>query len=140
MLRKLILIFPVLLLLGGCAGMAETAIGLPSGILTSSVQNPITKDTLSRVESGMRVAVAGLQTYKNYCESRPVGDPCDAIVAQLQGYSVRARPLIRQLRTFVRRNDQVNARVVFATLRGIFNDFQAYAAQNGVPVASIGVQ
>lgn len=140
MLRKLILTFPVLLLLGGCAGMAETAIGLPSGILTSSVQNPITKDTLSRVESGMRVAVAGLQTYKNYCETRPVGDQCDAIVAQLQGYSSRARPLIAQLRTFVRRNDQINARVVFSTLRGLFSDFQAYAAQNGVSVASIGVQ
>lgn len=135
----LILIVPLLLPLGGCAGLAESAIGLPTGILTQSVQNPVTRDTLRRAESALRIAVVGLQTYKNYCENRPVGDRCDVVVGKLQGYSRSARPLIRQLRVFVRKNDQVNAQVVFTTLRGIFTEFRATAAAEGLPVpAALG--
>ena len=138
-MRKLMLIFPVLLLLGGCAGLAESVIGLPNGILTQSVQNPVSKDTLFRVESGLRVVVAGLQTYKNYCNTRPVGDKCDAVVQQLQAYSRQARPMVAQLRVFVRRNDQVNARVVFTTLKALFAEFQALATREGIPVPQLGV-
>lgn len=142
MWRKSILAVPVLLLLGGCAGtlpsLAENALSLPSGVLTTNVRNPVTRNTLYRVENGLRVAVAGLQTYKNYCEGRPVGDPCDAIVARLQGYSKQARPLVRHLRVFVRKNDQVNAMVVFGTLKGIFEDFRATAAQAGISVPNMG--
>lgn len=142
MWRKSILAVPVLLLLGGCAGtlpsLAENVLSLPSGVLTQSIQNPVTRDTLYRVENGLRVAVVGLQTYKNYCNGRPVGDRCDVIVAQLQSYSKRARPLVRQLRTFVRKNDQVNAGVVFTTLRGIFAEFQTTAAREGITVPNIG--
>lgn len=144
MWKRLIVVVPVLLVLGGCAtnpiaAIAETVGGLPSGVLTKSVQNPVTRDTLYRVENGLRVAVAGLQTYKNYCEGRPVGDRCDAVVAQLQSYSKRARPLVRQLRTFVRKNDQVNAGVVFQTLRGIFAEFQSTASREGIAVPNLGV-
>jgi hypothetical protein len=142
MWRRSILAVPVLLVLGGCAGtlpsLAESAIGLPSGILTQSIQNPVTRDTLLRVESGLRIAVAGLQTYKNYCEGRPVGDRCDAVVVQLQSYSKRARPLVRQLRVFVRKNDQVNAGVVFTTLKEIFTEFRAVATREGIAVPNIG--
>lgn len=145
MWRKQILVVPVLLLLGGCSTMqlaafAETAVGAPSGILTKSVQNPVTRDTLYRVENGLRVAVAGLQAYKNYCEGRPVGDRCDAVVTKMQKYVKRSRPLIRQLRVFVRKNDQVNAVVVFKTLRAIFEDFRTTAAQEGivVPIPNMG--
>lgn len=144
MLRKptlvALLIVPLLLPLGGCAGIVESAIGAPSGLLTSSVQNPVTKNTLFRVENALRVAVAGLQTYKNYCNAQPVGDRCDAIVGQLQGYSVKSRPLVKQLRVFVRRNDQVNAQKVFATLRAVFVEYQTLAAREGLPVPTIGVQ
>lgn len=137
--RRLTLIVPVLLLLGGCAGLAETVTGLPTGILTKSIENPVTKAQLYKIENGLRVAVAGLQTYKNYCEGQPVGDRCDAVVQRLQGYSKRARPLVRSLRTFVKKNDQVNAGVVFQTLRSIFAEFRATAAQEGIPVpASLG--
>lgn len=138
-LRRLILAVPVLLLLGGCAGLAETAIGLPSGILTKSIENPVTKNDLRRAESVIRVSAAALQAYKNYCETRPVGDRCDAVVQTLQSYSTRSRPLIRQLRTFVQKNDQVNAGVVFNTLRGIFQEFQLTAKQEGIPLPQLVV-
>lgn len=138
--RKTALMLVALLVpLGGCASLAENALNLPSGVLTTSVQNPVSRDTLLRVESGLRVAVAGLQTYKNYCERQPVGDRCDAIVARLQGYSRQSRPLVRQLRVFVRKNDQVNAQIVFTTLRGIFTEFRAVAAQEGIAVPNLGV-
>lgn len=137
-MKKLILIVPVLLLLGGCAGtlpsLAEGALNLPSGVLTTSVQNPVTREHLYRLENGLVVAVTAVQTYKNYCNTRPVGDRCDAVVATMQTYVKRARPLLRSLRTFVRKNDQVNAKVVFTTIQNLIGEFRLYASANGVPL------
>jgi hypothetical protein len=137
--RALILIVPVLFALGGCASFAESAIGLPTGILTQSVQNPVKKSDLYKIENGLRVAVAGLNTYKSYCNERPVGDRCDAVVQTMQSYSKRARPLIRSLRTFVRKNDQVNAKVIFTELKALFTDFKSLAQREGIPVPDMGV-
>jgi hypothetical protein len=39
---------------------------------------------------------------------------------------------------FVRKNDQVNARVVFQTLQGVFAQFQATASREGIVVPNIG--
>jgi hypothetical protein len=134
MWKKLTFVVPVLLLLGGCAGLAENALGLPNGVLTQSVQNPIKKSDLYRLENGLSAGVAALQTYKNYCEGQPVGDRCDAVVATAQKYIARARPLLRSLRTFVRKNDQVNAKVVFTTVQGLIAEFRGFATQNGIPL------
>jgi len=137
-MRKLILIVPVLLLLGGCAGIAETAIGLPSGVLTTSVQNPVTREHLYRLENGLIVGVTALQTYKNQCENRNLEASCIQVVAVMQAYVKRARPLLRQLRTFVRKNDQVNARVVFTTIQSLITEFRGVAAANGIPLPAVG--
>lgn len=133
-MRKLTLIVPVLLLLGGCAGIAETAIGLPSGVLTTSVQNPVTREHLFRLENGLIVGVTALQTYKNQCENGNLASSCIQVVATMQAYVRRARPLLRQLRTFVRKNDQVNARVVFTTIQSLITEFRGVAAANGVVI------
>lgn len=132
----LILLVPLLMPLGGCAGLAEGALNLPSGALTKSIQNPVTKDTLNRVENGLIVAVVGLKTYKNWCNSQPVGDACDTVVAKLQSYTKRARPVLRGMRTFVRKNDQVNAGIAFSTLKGIFAEFRITAGAAGIPIPS----
>lgn len=143
--QKLILIVPLVFVLGGplggCASFAESAIGLPTGILTKSVQNPITIATLDRFENSLIVGAAALNTYKNYCNGRPVGDRCDAVVATMQGYSKKARPLLRQTRSFVRKNDQVNAKVVFEQIKGLVAAFRATAAAEGIPLPlEIGAQ
>jgi hypothetical protein len=137
-MRKLILIVPMLLLLGGCAGIAETAIGLPSGVLTQSVQNPVTREHLFRLENGLIVGVTALQAYKNQCENGNLPASCIQVVETLQAYTRRAKPLLRQLRVFVRKNDQVNARVVFTTIQSLIGGFRGVAASVGIPIPTVG--
>lgn len=146
MQKRLIPLLLALSLLGGCAGNAgaqfvENALKLPEGVLTTSVQNPITKATLFRVENGMRVAVAGLNTYKTLCENETLAVDCVDVVATLQGYSKKARPLVRQLRSFVRKNDQINAKVVFVQIRALIAEFRITATAAGIPIpAALEVQ
>jgi hypothetical protein len=131
--------------LGGCASLAENALSLPSGILTASTANPVTPGVLYEVENGAAVAFAGLNTYRTSCKNkiladnarRRMGDTipkenCRAIVAQLQVYTRRIPGLLSQLRKFVRENDQVNAGVVLAQVRGLISQFRTFAATNGV--------
>lgn len=120
--------------LGGCAGMAEQALNLPSGILTQSVQNPVTRDHLYRLENGLIVGVTALNSYKKLCESGQLAANCIATVATLQAYVRRGRPLLRQLRIFVRKNDQVNARVVFDQVQMILVELRGTAAAAGIPI------
>lgn len=129
---KIALLVTSLSLLSGCAGMAENALNLPSGVLTSSINNPVTKDDLYRVENGLIILVTGLKTYKKLCSAGTIDSRCVAVVTTLQGYSKKARPLIRALRTFVRKNDQVNAGVAFRTLQQLISDFRSTAAANGI--------
>lgn len=131
-MRKLILIVLLLWPLGGCASVAENALQLPSGVLTQSIQNPVTRAHLYRLENGLIVGVSALQSYKRLCENGTIDVSCVGVVARLQGYVRQARPALRALRTFVRRNDQVNARVAFSTLQNIIAEFRGTAAAAGI--------
>lgn len=122
---------------GGCAGIAEQALNLPSGVLTQNIQNPITRDHLYRIENGLIVAVTALQQYKNLCENGTLANNCIGTVATLQVYVKRSRPLIRQLRSFVRQNDQINARVVFSELRTLLGEARNIAVAAGVQVPAM---
>lgn len=132
--------------LGGCAGNAgaqfvENALKLPAGVLTTSVQNPVTKSTLYKLENALRVGVVALKSYKNLCENGTLEESCIDVVVRLQSYSRRSRPLLRQLRTFVRKNDQVNAQVVFTTIKGLIMEFRTTAVAAGIPVpAALEIQ
>jgi|SRR5882672_4921813 len=142
-MRKL-LVFPLLVVLagplGGCAGVAETALGLPSGVLTQSTTNPITRDTLLRLENGLIIGVGALKTYKELCNNGTLAESCIDVVVKMQGYVKKARPLLKSLRTFVRKNDQVNARVVYENVQGLIAEFRATAAANNIPIpATVGV-
>lgn len=117
---------------GGCASSAEGLLGLPSGVLTKSVANPVTKTDLYRIENGMLVVASGLRAYKKLCNNGSLPADCIKIVQDLQAGVHQSRPLIRQLRTFVRKNDQVNAAVVWNTLQGIIAQYRAEAAKAGV--------
>lgn len=120
--------------LGGCAGMAEQALNLPSGVLTQSVSNPVTREHLYRLENGLIVGVTALNSYKKLCNSGQLPSNCIATVATLQSYVKRGRPLLRQLRTFVRKNDQVNARVVFDQVQMLLVELRGTAAAAGIPI------
>lgn len=131
-MRKMLFLVPVILSLCGCAGLAEQALQLPTGVLTQSVQNPITRAHLYRLENGLIVGVSALNSYKRLCEQKVIGPQCITVVQRLQVYVARARPALRSLRTFVRNNDQVNARVVYNTLANVISEFRTEAATAGI--------
>lgn len=139
-MRKLFTIATLVLALsaGGCASSAEGLFGLPAGTLTKSVQNPVTKADLYRVENGMRLAVAGLQEYKNLCNAETIAASCIGVVQKMQSYVHIGRPYLKQLRTFVRKNDQVNAAVVYNTLMGILQQVRNEATAAGVNIPTGG--
>lgn len=145
MLRKpflaLTLIVPLLLPVGGCslAALAEGVIGLPSGVLTQSIQNPITKGHLLKFESGLTIGVVAFNNYKDLCENRTLPPSCIGITNGLQKYIPQMRKVLGELRVFVRRNDQVSARIVLGTLRQLIESFRTEAAANGLAIPQINL-
>lgn len=140
-MRKLILVIPLLFLpLGGCASLAEGALNLPTGILTESVQNPVTRNHLYRLENGLIVGVTALNSYKRLCNEGTLPANCIPIIEKLQAIVKQARPVLRQLRIFVRKNDQVNAKIMFVTVQNLVAEFRATAQSAGIPIPELGVQ
>lgn len=129
---KMLFVLPLVVSVSGCASMAEGVFKLPSGALTQTYENPITKARLYKIQNALILGVTAMQSYKDLCEQRVLANNCIATVASLQGYVKKGRPLLRQLRVFVRKNDQVNARIVFTTLYAVIQDFRATATAAGI--------
>ena len=115
---------------GGCSTLQnlETA----ASIATKSVTNPVTKDDLYKVESGVRIAFIALQTYKDSCAQGLVDKNCRSNIAAIQVYTRQLRPLLAQLRGFVRNNDQINATVVYNQIVTLVTNFKAAAKNVGI--------
>lgn len=139
-MRKLFMVaaLSVTVSLGGCAAMAEGALGLPGGFLTKTVQNPVKRSDLYRIENGLIVLISAASKYKALCEARRIADNCVAVVEKMQDYSRKSQPLKRSLRQFVRQNDQVNAWVIFSALRDLIADFRATAEGAGIQIPQQG--
>lgn len=106
--------------LGGCAGL-------------HNYNNPITKDTLYEVENTMIIAFAALKAYKQSCKAGAIAQVCKNNIIKVQVYSRRIPTLVKQLRGFVKNNDQVNARIVYDSIVTLVNQLQADAtAATGV--------
>lgn len=137
-MKRYLAIFVVALSLGGCAGtverIAESTLGLPEGALTEQYNNPITWQMSAQIQQGLRVVVAGLRTHKRLCERSVLPPSCVDDVNRLQGYVRDARPVIAELRVFVKKNDQVNARLAFNTVVGIIKTLRQDAVRSGVPI------
>lgn len=129
---RFVILFPLLLCLGGCAGFVEKVLDIPVGVLTKSYDQPLTKSDLYKVQGGVRVVVRLMRNYKQLCEDLVIDSRCIAVVARLQGYSRKSRPMIQSFRRFVKNNDQVNARVVYDELRALIADFRGEAAAAGI--------
>lgn len=138
-MKRFLLAIILILPLTGCAGLAEKAFNLPTGLLTQSIQNPITKKQLYEIENGLVIAVVSLNVYKGKCIRKEIDRSCRATIARLQTYTRKARPLLNSLREFVKDNDQINAKVIFTTLYNLFTDFRALASTKGINVPAITV-
>jgi hypothetical protein len=126
-MKKLAFALILLVPLTGCAGLAD---GFK--FLTSSIENPVTPAMMYDVENGLRVATAGLLTYRRLCILKKVDVHCRANIEKIQVYSRAAKPVLVNLRAYVRSNDQINAISAFNTLRQIISDINAAKATAGV--------
>jgi hypothetical protein len=134
-MRKLLLALTLAASLAGCSTLSniETAIELG----TASIANPVTRTRLDQMESGIKLVFIGLKTWKTQCDNgNLVGiEPnCKEDIGAVQVYTRQVPPYLRQLRTFVKTNDQVNATVVWNQLFEIINIVKTEAAKGGVKV------
>lgn len=127
---KKLLIVPLLCLsLAGCASLQ--AIGTAFQLGTASVVNPVTKDRLFEIETTISLVFSGLNAWKKTCVQGLINATCNDQIAAVQVYTRQIPPYLRQLRVFVKTNDQVNASVVFNTLTTLVTTVRSQAVQSG---------
>ena len=129
-MRKIALALIVAIGLSGCAQLQT--ISSAYDLATRSIQNPVTKDDLYKIEAGLQIAFTALNAYKKACAEGAGDANCRSNVAAIQVYTRQVPPYLRQLRAFVKDNDQVNAVVVYNQLSGILTNIRNEAAARGV--------
>lgn len=131
-MRKLLYVAMLGLSLTACAEVQklETAFNFA----TKSVANPVTANDLYNIESGATIAIAVLGAYKKGCSMGTVDTNCRANVAKIQVYTRQLPPLLTQLRSFVKNNDQVNATVIYNNIVELIADFKSTATAAGINV------
>lgn len=138
-MRK-ILTAVLVLSLGGCVSIP----GLPSmqsvqtavQLGTVSVTNPVTPERLEQADNALIVVFTGLNAWKASCKSGAIPASCRDQIASVQVYTRKLKPLLAELRSFVRNNDQVNAFVAFNTFSNLIAVVKTQAAQHGVEIRS----
>ena len=131
-MRKIFLIAVVALSLGGCATFQ--AVGTAFSLATKSLTNPVTKNDLYQIESGMAIVFTALNTYRTACLQGTVDKNCRANIAAVQTYTQQLPPFRDQLRAFVKQNDQVNAVLVYNQLVTLIGNAKNAAANAGINV------
>lgn len=129
-MKKLFLALVLSLSVAGCATLQKSVDAISTVMV--GVNNPIGKNELYALENSMIVAFAGLNAYKRSCAAGVIGSGCKAVIAKLQTYTRRIPAALTELRSFVKNNDQVNARVAYTTVTNLIDAFKNEAAANGV--------
>ena len=133
-MKRILLVLALILPLPGCVTFDDLAAGI--SLSTKSIANPVTPADEAQVEIALGGAITLLQAYKTACVEGHADVNCRANIAQIQPYTRQIPPLIIRLRTFVDSNDQINAAVVFNTLKNLYVDVKSTAAQLGINLGS----
>lgn len=115
--------------LGGCQFFKNVETAFQLG--TASVTNPVTKDRLYQIESTAILVFSGLEAWKVSCMQGLIPAVCKDQIAVAQVYTRKIPPYLTQLRVFVKKNDQVNATVLFNEITGLISNIKTQAAQSG---------
>lgn len=118
--------------LGGCAQLQQAA--EIAALATKSVTNPVTKDDLYKIESGVEIIFIALDSYKRSCARGLVDVNCHDNVAAIQPYTRLVKPLLIQLRGFVKNNDQINATVIYNQITQLVATVRREAAARSVTI------
>ena len=101
-MRKALIIAALTIGLGGCV----------NGQLVNpfaSFTNPVSKDTLAKVESAYGAALSVAVGYRNACANKALPPSCRTIVVQIQNADKYAHAQILVARAFVKNNPTVDA-------------------------------
>ncbi len=133
-MKKFFAIALVALSLGGCAQLQKFQDIISIG--TASVANPVTKERLNQIESGVFLVFKGLNTWKQSCAQRLINADCNKQIAAVQVYTRQIPPYLVQLREFVKKDDQVNATVVWNNLSKLISTVKTQAASSNFSFGS----
>lgn len=131
-MRKLLIVPLLCLSLSGCLTLQgiETAFKLG----TTSITNPVTKNRLFEVETTVSLVLSGLNAWKKTCAQDLINVTCKDQIAAVQVYMRQIPPYLKQLRVFVKTNDQVNAVVVYNNIVTLVTTIRSQAALSGQPI------
>lgn len=129
-MRKLLAIIAVTLSLGGCAQLQTASTVLTAA--TKTYDNPVTANELYQIEASLNIVVKGLVAYRRSCLAGNADAHCRANIEAIQPYSRQVKPLLMELREFVRNDDKVNGIVVYKRLSNLYNSIMNEAATRGV--------
>lgn len=134
-MRRFLIAGAIVLVLGGCAQLQSIGSGL--SLVTKSVANPVTKAEEVQIEIAFDAAVKLLQAYKSACQQGHADVHCRTNIAQIQAQTRNVPALLAQLRSFVDRNDQINATVIFNQLVALYGNVKNFATTAGVNLGSL---
>jgi len=133
-IRTILFAAAISLPLSNCAQL-QTAFEV-ANFTTASVANPVTPQMLNNLENGAIIVFAGLNAYRQSCVQKAIPQECRTVIRQMQVYTRQIPPLLAQLRTFVRTNDQVNAVIVYNSVANLVATLRTTATQNNVRVGA----
>jgi hypothetical protein len=129
-MKRYIVVALVALSLGGCAQL-QTA-GNLFNAATKSYDNPVTEQELYQIEASLRIVSIGLVTYRRECLKGTVDVNCRLNIEAIQPYTRQIKPLLLELRQFVRTDDKVNGIIVYKRLANLYNSIVTTATARGV--------
>lgn len=129
-MRKLLATVLVTISLGGCAQM-QTASNLLTAA-TKTYDNPVTEQELYQIEASFRIAVEALLTYRRACLQGTADLRCRENIEAIHPYTKQIKPLLLELRQFVRTEDRVNGIVIYKRLANLYNTIITAASARGV--------
>lgn len=133
-MKRYFAILAVALTLGGCASLDPGGKSILSGgtSITAPITNPIGRKELYQIENGMTAVVAGLVGYRRLCLRGLVDTHCRGNIERVQGYTRPLAALLPDLRSAIRRNDQISAVKLFNEARALLSNAQRDAVTMGV--------
>lgn len=133
-MKKIFLVLALTMSLAGCAQLSAVSTGV--GLITKTIQNPVTKQELFEIEASLRIVVEALNTYRRACLAGSADKNCRANIMAVQPYTRQINPLLVELRSFVKNDDQINAVVVYNRLTNLYTTVRTSAAQLGIPLGA----
>lgn len=130
-MKRILFAIVVAASLAGCAQFQQFTGAISA--LTTSHQN-ITPTQLKESEDVMTLIFVGLNTYKKSCLRGVFPASCKDVIRSIQVYTRQLPPLLTELRSFVKNNDQVNAATVYAELQRLFGLVKTQAFASGITI------